>query len=114
VFPVRLNGSSVHFAGTIEVMYQGVWGGVLGDGHVDINVGHVVCRQLGYPGAISSGDSNQFGVGTGPVWFTNVGCLGNESSFGECLKDAWNYPNGHGYSYLATALCKLPYRSGKN
>ncbi|KAL9984311.1 hypothetical protein ACROYT_G006587 [Oculina patagonica] len=107
---VRLAGAPISNAGRVEVFYAGVWGTVARWGW-DMNAAHVVCRQLGYPGAISSGDSNQFGVGTGPVWFTNVRCLGNESSFGECLKDAWNYPNGRGYSNLATVLCKLPYRS---
>ncbi|KAL9984305.1 hypothetical protein ACROYT_G006581 [Oculina patagonica] len=71
---VKLAGAPISNAGRVEVFYAGVWGIVHGLGW-DINETHVVCRQLGYPGAISSGDSNQFGVGTGPVWFTNVRCL---------------------------------------
>ena len=46
-FQVRLNGSSLSSAGTINVLYYGIWGGILGY-NVDIRVGHVVCRQLGY------------------------------------------------------------------
>ena len=108
---VRLAGAPISNAGRVEVFYAGVWGTV--DGwNWGINGAHVVCRQLGYPGAISSGYSNQFGVGTGPVWFDSVGCLGNESNFGECSKNFWGYPNGYS-SYIATVLCKLQYKSGK-
>lgn len=78
----------------------------------DVNDAHVVCRQLGYPGAISSGYSYQFGIGTGPVWFENVRCLGNESNFDECSKDVLGYSNG-AQSDVATALCKLPYQTGE-
>ncbi|KAL9984310.1 hypothetical protein ACROYT_G006586 [Oculina patagonica] len=107
---VRLAGAPIRNAGRVEVFYAGVWGTVRYPGW-DMNAAHVVCRQLGYPGAISSGYSNQFGDGTGPAWFKNVRCMGNESNFGECSKDVDGYPNGRGSR--ATALCKLPYQSGK-
>ena len=108
---MRLAGTSINNAGRVEVFYTGVWGTVRASSW-DINYAHVVCRQLGYPRAISSGYSNQFGVGTGPVWFDSVRCLGNESNFGECSKDFFGYPNGCN-SYIATVLCKLQYQSGK-
>ena len=108
---MRLAGAPISNAGRVEVFYAGVWGTVYYGGW-DINHAHVVCRQLGYPRAISSGYSNQFGVGTGPVWFGSLRCLGNESSFGECSKNVLGYPNGV-YSSIATVLCKLQYQSGK-
>ena len=109
---VRLVGASVANVGRVEVFYAGVWG-TINSYNWDIHDVHVVCRQLGYPGAISSGYSNQFGFGTGPLWFYNVRCLGNESNFGQCAKDIFGYLNHYG-SYVSTASCKLPYQSGEN
>ena len=107
-FSVRLAGSPISNAGRVEVFYAGIWGTIYGYDWSLIDA-HVVCRQLGYPGAISSGRSDQFGFGKSPVWFRNVRCLGNESSFQECPKSVFAYL---GYRYLATALCKLPYQQG--
>ncbi len=104
---VRLAGAPISNAGRVEIFYAGIWGTV-SNTRMDMNAAHVVCRQLGYPGAISSGVSNQFGVGNGPGWFKNVRCLGNESSVSECSKDVKGYPRGY-----STVLCKLPYQTGK-
>ena len=103
VLNLRLVGAPISNAGRVEVLYAGVWGTIPG-WNWDINGAHVVCRQLGYSGAILFGSSNQFGIGNGPSWFENVRCLGNESSFEECSKDILGYPNG-GYSSVATVLC---------
>ena len=109
---MRLAGASVPNVGRVEVFYAGVWGAI-DSYNWDINDAHVVCRQLGYPGAISSGESDQFSVGTGLIWFENVRCLGNESNFGQCSKHS--YPHYNGYtSYVSTASCKLPCQSGEN
>ena len=108
---VRLAGSPISNAGRVEVFYAGVWG-TLFYRELAINFARVVCRQLGYPGAISTAISDRFGIGTGPVWFENVRCLGNESNFGECSKSVLGYPNGE-IADVATALCKLPYQTGK-
>ena len=90
------------------MFYAGVWGRI--DSYQwNIKDAHVVCRQLGYPGAISSGESSQFGVGEQAAWFRNVRCLGNESSLQECPKSFAGYLRSVG----ATALCKLPYQPGK-
>ena len=107
---VRLVGAPISNAGRVEVFYAGVWGTVNSRGW-DINATHVVCRQLGYPLALSSGYNNQFGIYTGPVWFTNMKCLGNETNFGECSKDV--YGRFHWTANAATALCKLPHESGE-
>ena len=106
---MRLVGASVPNVGRVEVFYAGVWGAI-GSYNWDINDAHVVCRQLGYPGAISSGYSNQFSVGTGPVLLRNVRCFGNESNFGQCSKDVYGYSS----PFVSTASCKLPYQSGEN
>ena len=111
VLNVRLAGALISNAGRVEVLYAGVWGTIDGWSW-DINAAKVVCRQLGYPGAISFGSSNQFGIGNGPSWFQNVRCLGSESSFEECSKDTLGYPNG-GYPSVATALCKSKPQPGE-
>ena len=108
---MRLAGAPISNAGRVEVLYAGEWGTISG-WNWDINDAHVVCRQLGYNGAISFGISNQFGIGNGPTWFTDVRCLGNESSFEECSKDALGYPNG-GYLTVATVLCKSKPKPGE-
>ena len=111
VLKVRLAGAPISNAGRVEVLYAGVWG-TIADWNWDINAAHVVCRLLGYPGVISFGTSNQFGIGNGPSWFQNVRCLGNESSFEECSRDTVGYLNGR-YSSVATALCKSKPQPGE-
>ena len=108
-FSVRLAGSPISNAGQAEVFYAGVWG-TIDSYQWNIKDAHVVCRQLGYRGAISSGASSQFCIGARTVWFSNVSCLGNESSLQECPKSFAGYLGGRRTS---TALCKLPYESGK-
>ena len=108
-FNVRLAGSPISNAGQVEVFYAGVWG-TIASSQWNIKNAHVVCRQLGYPGAISAGASSQFAGGKRTVWFDNVKCLGNESSFQECTKSFAGYLwRGR----MSAALCKLPYESGK-
>ncbi|KAL9984307.1 hypothetical protein ACROYT_G006583 [Oculina patagonica] len=109
-FPVRLNGSSVPYAGTIELMNQGVWGGVLGDGHVDINVGHVVCRQLGYSGADKIFNEAVFGHVKGPLWIYRIQCSGHGTKISDCAVITWDKatdPEAHEQrpSYAAGVLC---------
>ncbi|KAL9984302.1 hypothetical protein ACROYT_G006578 [Oculina patagonica] len=105
-FPVRLNGSSVPFAGTIEVMYQGVWGGVLG---VDINVGHVVCRQLGYSGADEIFNTAFFGQVKGPLWIWRIRCSGYEARISDCAVTTWDKATdqdmGKKPFYVSGVLC---------
>ena len=107
-FRVRLAGSPISNAGQVEVFHAGVWG-TIDSYQWNIKNAHVVCRQLRYPGAISAGASSQFGVGERTVWFSEVRCLGNESSLQECSKSFAGYLGGRRAS---TALCKLPYQPG--
>jgi len=43
-----------------------------------------VCRELGYSHGNATRQA-QFGSGTGPVWLSQVGCLGNESKLSHCI-----------------------------
>ena len=71
-------------------MYYGVWGGILGGGNVDINVGHVVCRQLGYPGADEIFQYSAFGRAKGPFWIWRIHCNGDETSISSCTMTTWD------------------------
>ena len=88
-FQVRLNASSLSFAGTINVLYYGIWGGILSD-NVDIRVGHVVCRQLGYSRAERIFSYASFGRVRGPLWIWRIQCNGNETEISQCKVETWD------------------------
>ena len=72
----------------MEIFYNGNWGTVCDDSW-DINDARVVCRQLGFPDAISAPQRARFGLGSGPVWLDNVACSGSESSIENCSHNGW-------------------------
>ncbi|XP_022795001.1 soluble scavenger receptor cysteine-rich domain-containing protein SSC5D-like, partial [Stylophora pistillata] len=80
---VNLTDGPGSYAGRVEVKYNGNWGRVCDYG-ININVGHVICRQLGYPQAIATPCNNAFGPGNTCYGMTSVRCDGNESSLAEC------------------------------
>ncbi|XP_068707041.1 scavenger receptor cysteine-rich domain-containing group B protein-like [Montipora foliosa] len=84
----RLNGSSKSFAGRVEVKYNGTWGMVCNDGF-HINVGHVICRELGYLEAVAVPCCNPFGEGVGDTWLAGFECRGNESKLTQCYQKKW-------------------------
>ena len=107
-FQVRLNGSSLSFAGTINVLYYGIWGGILGF-YVDIRVGHVVCRQLGYSRAERIFRYASFGRVIGPLLIWRIQCNGNETEISQCKVETWNTSLHGSYDqrprYAASLLC---------
>lgn len=70
--------------GRVDVHYIGVWG-TISDIGWDILDATVACRQLKYAGAVGAYLGSAFGPGNGPVWFSNVGCTGNETSIARCI-----------------------------
>ena len=67
----------------MEIFYDGSWGTVC-DNYWDIKDTRVVCRQLGFPYAVSAPISAHFGSGNGQVWQDNAGCKGSESTIVNC------------------------------
>ena len=82
--------------------------GSLCDTDLTIDVGHVICRQLGYPQAIATPCCNAFGPGTGSFWLYDVKCNGSESNLTECEYKA-GPPNICDPTYdFASVVCENP------
>uniref|UniRef100_A0A671RY93 Soluble scavenger receptor cysteine-rich domain-containing protein SSC5D n=1 Tax=Sinocyclocheilus anshuiensis TaxID=1608454 RepID=A0A671RY93_9TELE len=84
---VRLVGD-LPSSGRVEVYHDGQWGTVCDDGW-ELAEAQVVCRQLGFPGAISVKPGGQYGEGSGPIWLDDMNCKGSESSLSECSFKGW-------------------------
>ena len=80
---IRLEGSYDRNIGRVEVYHNGEWGTVCDDDW-DLNDAIVVCRQLGYTGAVSAHGSATYGKGSGPIHYDNVQCTGNETRLADC------------------------------
>ena len=83
---MRLVGGSGPHEGRVEVYHNGTWGTVCGDGW-DLRDATVVCRELGNLKAAAVLGSAQFGAGSGPILFSELSCIGNESIIAECGHD---------------------------
>ncbi|CAH3020501.1 unnamed protein product, partial [Porites evermanni] len=106
-FSLRLEGGPGGYAGRVEVKYNGTWGSVCDDSF-DIIIGHVICRQLGYPEAIATPCCSAFGTGKRPFWLAGVKCQGNESSLFDCKLGEWGHNNGCGGYDVASVVCRAP------
>ena len=74
--------------GRVEVFHNGVWGAVCYDGW-GLKDADVVCRQLGFTGALVAKAHAAFGRGNRKIWLTNVQCQGDESSLMKCANSGW-------------------------
>ena len=76
-------GDVTHHKRRLEIYYNGSWGTVCDNGS-DLADANVVCRQLGFEGALKATKLAAFGEGTGKIWMTYVRCTGSESALREC------------------------------
>ena len=104
---IRLQGSTLPYAGRVEVFYKGVWGAI-SSRNWDINDATVVCRQLGYSaGAEVALKNGVYGPVSGPVWITNLQCTGSESNVVECVHDGLgNKTEWQRRDNIASVICK--------
>ena len=63
---IRLVNGYDQKQGRVEVFYNGTWGTICDD-YWSIEDANVVCRQLGYPRALSASMHATFGPGSGTV-----------------------------------------------
>ena len=99
---VRLvNGGASY--GRVEVYYNGKWGTVCDD-YWDINDTSVVCRQLGFSGALSPLYYAAYGKGLDPVWLDDVDCAGGEATLLDCPHKGWGKEDC-GHNEDASVLC---------
>ena len=91
--------------GRVEVYYSGSWGTVCDDGW-SLNDAAVVCRELGFPGAISSSCCAAFGQGTGRIWLDDVRCTGRETTLSSCSHRGWGRLFSCSHSEDAGVYCQ--------
>nr|XP_055037252.1 deleted in malignant brain tumors 1 protein-like [Misgurnus anguillicaudatus] len=82
---LRLVNGSDSCCGRVELLYNGQWGTVC-DESWDITDADVVCKQLNCGRAISASHSAAFGQGSGVSWKNHLRCVGNETTFMNCLE----------------------------
>lgn len=89
---MRLVNGGNRCSGRIEVMFEGQWGTVCDD---NFNIDHasVACKQLECGSAVSFSGSANFGEGSGPIWFDDLICSGNESALWNCKHEGWGKHN---------------------
>ena len=71
----------------------------------DLADGHVVCKQLGFPGAIRALLGEEVPTGSGKIWLDHVGCTGNEIQLSNCILGDWE-PHTCNHFEDAGVICK--------
>ena len=84
---VRLVDGITSHEGRVEVFANGVWGTVCDD-EFDINEAHVICRMLGYPGALEAFGNAYYGKGKGKILMDELECAGDEQDIFDCPMNA--------------------------
>ena len=101
---VRLIGGSSRAEGRVEIYHWGEWGTVCDD-LWDLQDAAVVCRQLGFQGAIrATTAAAEFTIGDGPIVLDDLECNGDERTLGECTHRGWG-DNNCGHSEDAGVVC---------
>jgi len=86
---IRLKGSSLPYAGRVEVSNDGELWGTVCDKDWNIKDARVVCRQLDFSFTEAAVPMAGFGRGSGPIFLKDVKCNGFEQSLLRCKHDRW-------------------------
>lgn len=102
--------------GRIEVYHNGQWGTICDKSWSD-DAAEVVCKELGYSGALFATKKAYDGSeGSGPIHLSNVVCDGSEQSILECKNDGWGvvgectHKDDAGVRCILTDVPELVYR----
>ena len=87
-FTVRLIDGNAPHEGRVEIFYDGVWGTICHD-YWELAEANVVCRQLGFDGAVLALRSAAYGQGKGVIWMDDVSCTGSETAISKCKHRGW-------------------------
>lgn len=99
---IRLNGSTDKWQGRVEIYHNKTWGTICDD-YWTITYAQVVCRQLGYNGALEVYITADFGQGKGPIHIDRLRCHGNESKILQCDYHGWNHNKCEHYEDVGVA-----------
>jgi len=83
----RLVGGDSEYEGRVEVRHAGVWGTVCDDSF-DINDAALVCRSLGFSGALTVfSNASPFGEGSGAILLDEVNCGVDAATIEDCYSN---------------------------
>ena len=92
----RLVDGEHEHEGRVEILYAGLWGTICANDYgFDLASANVICRQLGYPGAVRVTQYSEFGPTTGQVWLRYLRCIGNETSVSQCSRSDFGTGDCH-------------------
>ena len=77
-------------SGRVEIFHPMFGWGTVCDNSWRITDSNVVCRQLGFTGAIATRNAAYYGEGSGSISLVNVRCNGIESNIWNCPHNGWN------------------------
>ncbi|XP_071487956.1 scavenger receptor cysteine-rich domain-containing group B protein-like [Diadema antillarum] len=111
---VRLVGGEDDTQGRVEIYYDGQWGTVCDDWW-DIEDANVVCRTLGFQGALHYSCCAEYGQGSGPILLDNVECNGTESNLADCQHNGYgvhdcSHYEDVGVKCIPTGKCEHMFR----
>ena len=96
-YVVQLRGGSNKREGRVEVNLQcAAWDTVYND-FFDINDVNVICKFLGFPGAICAHSNAHFGEGSGFISLDNLHCAGTENTPFHCPHSRFGIHNCQHY-----------------
>ena len=97
----RLSGGNSRSEGRVEVYHDRKWGTICDRGWDLIDAG-IFCRMLAYAGARAT---PKYGQGSGPIWLSDVKCIGTEDSLFRCENAGWGNVDNCDHSNDAGAEC---------
>ncbi|XP_041475703.1 deleted in malignant brain tumors 1 protein-like [Lytechinus variegatus] len=108
-FQLRLTGGGSNVEGTVNVMHNGSWGTVC-DLNWDLRDARVVCRMLGFDGALEAPIAARFGRGSGRVLLNWVECDGSEDNLADCIHPGVGDYTYCGHNKDAGVMCFIEVR----